>query len=108
MKRKDLVTGVLLMGIGLIFLASNLGRLPELDVARMWPMVLVIIGIGQLFSGDAEGRIGGLTLILTGLIFLGHTYRVVHLRDSWPLFIVIAGLSVMFGSHNRKVEGKKP
>jgi len=32
----------------------------------------------------------------------------VRLHDSWPLFIVIAGLSVMFGSHNRKVEGKKP
>ena len=108
MKRKDLVTGVLLIGLGLIFLASNLGALPELDMARMWPMVLVIIGLGQLFSGDAEGRIGGLTLILTGLIFLGHTYRVVRLHDSWPLFIVIAGLSVMFGSHNRKVEGKKP
>jgi hypothetical protein len=108
MRRKDLVTGVLLMGIGLVFLASNLGRLPELDVARMWPMVLVIIGIGQLFSADADGRIGGLTLILTGAIFLGHTYRVVRLHDSWPLFIVIAGLSVMFGSRDRKIQGGKP
>ena len=108
MKRKDAVTGVLLIGFGFIFLASNLGALPELDVARMWPLVLVVIGIGQLFSGDAEGRVGGLTLILTGAIFLGHTYRVVRLHDSWPLFIVIAGLSVMFGSRNRKIEGKKP
>ena len=55
-----------------------------------------------------RAEIGGLTLVLTGAIFLAHTYRVVRLHDSWPLFIVIAGLSVMFGSHNRKVEGKKP
>ena len=26
--------------------------MPEIDVARMWPMVLVIIGLGQLFSGE--------------------------------------------------------
>ena len=108
MKSKDLVTGLMLIGLGLIFLASNLGSLPELDVERMWPLVLVVIGVGQLFSGDADGRIGGLTLILTGAIFLAHTYRVVRLHDSWPLFIVVAGLSVMFGSRNRKVEGKKP
>jgi len=106
--RKDLVSGVLLIGIGLIFLASNLGRLPEFDMARMWPVVLVVIGIGQLFSSDVEGRIGGLTLILTGAIFLAHTYRVVRLHDSWPLFIVVAGISVMFGSRNRKIESKKP
>ena len=108
MKRKDLVTGVLLIGIGLIFLASNLGRLPGTrcgaDVAdgsghhRRRPALL----------GDAEGRMSGLTLVLTGAIFLAHTYRVVRLHDSWPLFIVIAGLSVMFGSLGRKVEGKKP
>ena len=108
MNRKDLVSGILLIGIGLMFLASNLGSLPEFDWARSWPLVLVVIGVAQLFSGDVEGRIGGLTLILTGAIFLGHTYRVVRLHDSWPLFIVIAGISVMFGSRNRKIESKKP
>ena len=108
MKREDLITGVLLIAIGLIFLASNLGKLPDIDVARMWPMVLVIIGVGQLFSAAAEGRVGGLTLILTGGIFLAHNYWVLRIHDSWPLFIAIAGLSVMFGSRNRKVEGTKP
>ena len=108
MNRKDLVSGVMLIGIGLMFLASNLGALPEFDISRMWPLIMVVIGIGQLFSGDFEGRLGGLTLILTGSIFLAHTYRVVRLYDSWPLFIVIAGLSVMFGSRNRKIESKKP
>ena len=108
MKRKDVVTGLLLIGIGLIFLASNLGRLPEIDISRMWPLVLVVIGVAQIFSSEIEDRVGGLTLILTGGIFLAHNYRVLRLHDSWPLFIVIAGLSVMFGSRNRKVEGKKP
>lgn len=108
MNRKDLVSGVLLIGIGLMFLASNLGSLPEFDAARMWPLVLVVIGVGQLFSSDVEGRIGGITLMLTGAIFLAHNYRVVRLHDSWPLFMVVAGISVMFGSRNRKIESKKP
>lgn len=108
MNRKDFASGVLLIGIGLIFLASNLGTIPEIDFARMWPVSLLIIGVGQLFSRDVEGRVGGLTLILTGAIFLAHNYRVVRIHDSWPLFIVIAGLSVMFSSRHRKVEGRKP
>jgi hypothetical protein len=106
--RKDFVSGLLLVAMGLIFLASNLGTFPPVDVARMWPVVLLVIGLGQLFSSDVEGRVGGLTLILTGAIFLAHNYRVVRLHDSWPMFIVIAGLSVMFGSRTRKVEGRKP
>lgn len=108
MNRKDLVSGVLLIGVGLMFLASNLGSLPELNLARMWPLVLVIIGTAKLVSTDPDERWGGVTMILIAGIFLAHNYRVLRIHDSWPLFIVVAGLSVMFGSRSRKVERKQP
>ena len=108
MKRKDLVSGVLLIGIGLIFLASNLGTMPEVNIARMWPLFLVVIGVIKILAPGDEGRWGGVSLILIAGIFLAHNYRVMRIHDSWPLFIVIAGLSVMFGSSQRKVEANKP
>lgn len=107
-RRKDLVSGVLLIGIGLIFLASNLGTLPEANVARMWPLVLVVIGLYKILVPGDDGLWGGVSLLLIAGIFLAHNYRVMRIHDSWPLFIVVAGLSVMFGSRQRKVEAKKP
>jgi hypothetical protein len=106
--RKDLVSGLLLIGIGLVFLASNLGSMPDINIARLWPLALVIIGAARLVSSDPDERWGGLSLILIAGIFLAHNYWVMRIHDSWPLFIVVAGLSVMFGSRSRKVEGKKP
>ena len=107
MKRDDLIWGVTLIGLGFIFLASNLGTLPEFDFGRMWPLILLVIGVGQLFSKDKDAWVGGISLLLTGGIFLAHNYRVMRLHDSWPLFIVLGGLSVIFGARHRKVEGKK-
>jgi hypothetical protein len=106
--RSDLVCGVLLIGVGLVFLASNLGSLPEMNIARLWPLVLVIIGTGKIVSSDPDDRWCGVTLLLIAGIFLAHNYRVMRIHDSWPLFIVVAGLSVMFGSRSRRIEGKKP
>lgn len=106
MKRKDLVSGVLLIGVGLIFLASNLEMVPEVNIARMWPLILVVVGIGKIVAPGDEGRWSGLTLILIACIFLAHNYRVLSLHDSWPLFIVVAGLSVLFGAAKTKKEAK--
>ena len=107
MIRKDMVTGGLLIVMGAVFLAANLGALPELDFSRLWPLVLVIIGLRELIAPGDEGRVGGVTLLLTAGIFLAHNYHVMRLNDSWPLFIAVAGLSVIFGSCKRKV-GARP
>ncbi len=106
MKRKDLLTGLLLIGIGLIFLASNLGTMPEINMARMWPLILVAIGVIKILAPGEDSRWDGVSLILIASIFLAHNYRVMRIHDSWPLFIVVAGLTVMFGHRQRKMSGK--
>jgi hypothetical protein len=90
------MSGVLLVVIGLVFLASNLGTVPEVNVARLWPVIVVVIGVGRILSPNPdENRWNGLVLIFIAGIFLAHNYDVMRLRDSWPLFIVGAGLSVL-------------
>ena len=108
MKRKDVLTGLLLIAIGLIFLASNLGTMPEINMARQWPLILVAIGVIKILAPGDDSRWDGVPLLLIAGIFLAHNYHVMRIHDSWPLFIVVAGLSVMFGHRQRTVEGKKP
>ncbi|MGB8657302.1 MAG: DUF5668 domain-containing protein [Candidatus Zixiibacteriota bacterium] len=38
-----LVGGLIVLGLGIVFLLSNLEIIP--DIGRMWPLVLVVIGI---------------------------------------------------------------
>jgi len=46
-----MISGLILMVIGGIFLAHNLGYIP-FDVARLfWPVVLILAGVGMLFRG---------------------------------------------------------
>jgi hypothetical protein len=98
MNRKDLTTGLVLIAIGLVFLAGNLDLGIRLDIGRLWPLILIGIGGSKLlFPGDGV-RASGLPLLLIGSIFLAHNYRVISLRQSWPLFIVAAGLSVLVSS----------
>lgn len=99
------MAGVVLVAVGLIFMASNLGKLPDVDFGQLWPFILVVIGVGKLVTPGEDGRWGGVSLILLAGIFLAHNYRVLRLHDSWPLFIVLAGLSIVFHARNCKVKG---
>lgn len=98
MNTKDIVGGLGMMALGLLFLAVNYGVMPASDIGRLWPLVLIVIGASQLVFPGAEGRMGGLPLLLVGCIFLAHNYDVMRLKQSWPLFIVAGGISMLVGS----------
>jgi cell wall-active antibiotic response 4TMS protein YvqF len=100
-RRSDIAVGVLLVALGLIFLGYRLEIVPELDAQRLWPIVLLAIGIGRFAVPRPDGR-RGLWLIFLGGIFLLHNYRLFMLRDSWPLFIVMGGLSLVLGHRASK------
>ena len=68
----------------------------------MWPLIFVVIGVGKLLSTVRAGGSGVWFLFLGG-IFLLHTFRILSLSDSWPLFVVVAGLSMMFPKSRRCV-----
>jgi hypothetical protein len=41
-----------------------------------------------------------------GALFLAHTYRILTIDRSWPLFIVAGGVSILLGSRNRDGDAK--
>ncbi len=101
----QVVTGVILITIGLLFLADRM--MFAHAFSRYWPVLLIIWGLGHAV---ARRKGGGVWLIGTGAILLLHTLDIFRLNDSWPLFIVIAGLNAIWGglvpSHrDRRREG---
>jgi hypothetical protein len=103
----QVAAGVLLVGLGLVFLSKQLGLIHGVDISLLWPVILIVIGAGKFFGPRAEGqpRTGGWLLFLGGL-FLMHTFRIVTLDRSWPLFIVAGGVSIMLGSRARPHQPK--
>lgn len=42
------IGGIIVLGIGILFLLSNLDIIP--DLGEMWPLILVVIGIALLIG----------------------------------------------------------
>ncbi len=91
----QIATGVLLIALGLIFLGERQNFVPTIDLGRLWPVLLIVLGLGRFADGGWQRS--GLWLVLIGVLFLLSNYHIFPLHDSWPLFIVAGGLSLAFG-----------
>jgi hypothetical protein len=124
-------TGLLLIVLGLIFLAETHHGIFgwNFTFGRLWPMLLIVAGLARLMGphdarasappqaaraavadpprpredyerrrrrGRSSELGAGTWLIFLGFLFLLHTNGVMSLQRSWPLFIVWAGVSIMF------------
>lgn len=96
--RKQLTQGVVLVGVGGILLAGQLPLDLAWDFGRIWPLVFVVLGVGRLISAPVDGGWGSAVWFLfLGGIFLMHTFRVLSIQRSWPLFIVAGGVAMIVG-----------
>jgi uncharacterized membrane protein HdeD (DUF308 family) len=116
-ERSSIGTGIILVTVGLLFLADRQGYM---SFQRLWPVILIAVGAVMVaFPGeDGEpsvipGRRGaarrrrnrfssGLWMIFAGVLFLANQNHWLSFRDSWPLFIVAGGLSMIVGSFTRR------
>lgn len=110
-ERRGIGNGILLVVIGVLFLLNQQGIA---GFRHLWPLILIALGlISLLFPKDettyvgavAGGRgarrrpnraTGGFWLIMVGVIFLLDQNGVFRIHESWPLFIVAAGLAMIF------------
>ena len=113
MKNRSLLLAIILILLGLLFLARNLGfRLPAVfDLERIWPVFIIIGGVVELLTYVSRrhrnpGRLfGGLYALGLGAFFLLFTLRLRlpvlgrvewrRMGELWPGFILIAGLAYL-------------
>ena len=98
--RGQLVTGCLLVVVGLLFLMDQYFEVRYgMEFSHFWPVILITIGLAKIATPRHDGQpTGGYMLTMVGVILLMHTLHVWSLRTSWPLFIVAAGINVLAGA----------
>lgn len=92
------VTGIILMTLGVLFLLDHFGYAELGAWWRLWPLAVIAIGLGKLFSPGNGRQVGdGVTFVLLGLSFFAINYGLYGLdwSNGWPLFIVSAGAGMV-------------
>ena len=110
MKRQGIFPGVLLIGVGLIFLLQNYS-IPYINTIFTWPSILLIIGLAFLFQAyigkDYHSIFTGVLLVGLGIHFHG-----LQLFSFWPnhwaMFTMIIGLAFLFRYSKTKKDGFIP
>ena len=99
----QLIAGLVLAGLGILFTLDNLHIVPARQVLRYWPAVLVLVGISQIMQARSIGRmVAGSIWLVLGALLLGERLNLLSngLRF-WPLLLVGVGLYVVYQSFNR-------
>ena len=114
-----LTTGLLLIAVGLLFLADHQGWSWGLHLTfrRLWPLMLVFAGLPKVIVpidepiADPAGQPGatvrryrlgsGFWMVSMGVLFLLHVNQVLRLEQSWPLLIVAGGVTIIFSDRRR-------
>jgi hypothetical protein len=91
-----LVVGIAIMVFGVTLLFDQLGLIDGPDYAVFWPLVLIAIGVVKLSQRGADGRRRGGWWLFFGAWMLLSQMHILWLRDSWPLFLVAVGISMVW------------
>ncbi len=95
--------GLLLLLIGGLFLFDRFDLVEGVRFGELWPAILIYFGLARIIWPGKEGsRRGGAWLLMLGTLFLLHTFRIVRLHDSWPMFIVFTGVLIMWQAFDRR------
>jgi hypothetical protein len=95
--RRQVLWGLLLVGLGVAFLMDQMDMI---EIRSLWhyaPLLLVVIGINQTIGyPNAREFSSGLWTVFIGLwlfaVFEG--LWGLTFRNSWPLFIIITGVTM--------------
>lgn len=103
----QLVIGLLIIVLGLLFTLENLGFIDAHDYLRFWPAGLVAIGLVKLWQGCASGTLSGSIFVFAGVWLLLESMGIVtiSLWNLWPmLFVLVGGSMVWRGLYGRRTD----
>jgi predicted membrane protein len=95
--RGGIITGAILMVVGLAFLLDNLGYISIGSLWRFWPMLLVLAGVLNFLY---RRRAWGTLLMLVGILLQLNQLGKIHFgwAQIWPMALIALGLFVMWGT----------
>ena len=96
--RRQMMVGLLLVVLGVGLLLDQLGMLEIERLWHYWPLVLVVVGVNRMIGfPSARDFTGGLWMAcIGGWLFLTLENKFgLTFRNSWPVFIIISGVSIV-------------
>jgi hypothetical protein len=99
--RSHFVLGIILLCLGAVLLALNLGFAVPWHLWKYFPIPMIAFGLWGILSPSRDlDRIGGLWLLTNGLYCLISVFNLFGLSwgTAWPLYIITAGIAVI-GRH---------
>lgn len=97
--RGRIISALVLIGLGLLFLLGNIGFFNTGDVfGTYWPVILIAIGASRFLDGRRRDSGGGLFFIGLGVLFLAFNLNILggDIADYWPLVLVLLGVWILF------------
>lgn len=91
----QLVAGLVVLTVGILLLVDRLGPWEIYGWTRLWPLIVIAVGLSRFVGEDDAGRRGsGAFLVLLGVWFLINTFEIFGLDwdESWPLLLILIGL----------------
>ena len=103
----QLVIGLIIIVVGLLFMLDHLGFLEAGAYLRYWPVLLMIYGLSRMSGGPNRNRgmvTGGLFAVVGLLLLLRNldviTFSIWHF---WPLILVFIGVMLVWRAFGKRV-----
>jgi len=92
------IPAVVLIGIGLLFLLSNLRLAPNMNWFDFWPVIMIVTGALKVADSRDGNYTGGLILCGVGALFLASNMHLLPFAiwDLWPLVLIWVGIVLLF------------
>ncbi|MDO9088336.1 MAG: DUF5668 domain-containing protein [Anaerolineaceae bacterium] len=91
--------GLVIMVVGVLFLAQNLGYIKDYSFWKYLPAILIILGLYQLFVSRLRAWVGPLLMTLIGTFLLLATLNVISWGTFgsmiWPTILILVGISII-------------
>jgi predicted membrane protein len=101
----QLLIGAAIVVLGVSLLLDNLGLVDSGDILRLWPVILVFVGLRDLFvTTDGSRAMRGTLLVAFGALLLLNTFEVFEFSiiGLWPLFLILFGANMLVRNVSRR------
>jgi hypothetical protein len=107
-----IVLGIIVLGLGVLFLLQNLGIFFIRDIGQFWPVIIIGVGISHLLqSFNLHGKLWGTMIAGVGVIFLASNLGYLPWNAwqmLWPFVLICAGVGMLLRGLDNNPPGNKP
>lgn len=104
------ITGLILIGLGTLFLLERQGVFEASAIYHYWPFILSLIGLGKLVDARDAAHVAsaGFLIFLGAWIFtcLQHLWGLTF-HNAWPMVLIAVGCTHIAGAWTARAKDKE-